>query len=332
MTSLSALPFSTPSLLRQSAELRLQLQNALQESTTGVKSDIGAHLRGDFTRLAGLDQSLTRAKAHDAASAELSLTAEAMQSALKTLGDTASSLASDLMTLSTAATEGQLAMIMSKGAQAFGTAIATLNTRTADRALFGGVVSEAPPLPSPEALLSSLETALAAATSVDDILLGLENWFSSPTGFSSLYMGGAARSELIIGNGERAGLDVTALDPKLLHSLQGLALTALLDRGLAAGDHDTRLSLSRSAADHLLAGAEDLALLAGRVGLVEEKIAHARIRSGAEVSALNLARVEMIESDPYEAAVRLGDLRLRIESFYTITARLSRLSLTEYLR
>jgi flagellar hook-associated protein 3 FlgL len=62
------------------------------------------------------------------------------------------------------------------------------------------------------------------------------------------------------------------------------------------------------------------------------RIADATSRNAAEKTALGIARLALVEADPYETAVRLQDLQTRLDAFYILTSRLSSLSLTEYLR
>ena len=68
-----------------------------------------------------------------------------------------------------------------------------------------------------------------------------------------------------------------------------------------------------------------------RVGTVQAQIAAAQTRNTAEESALSITRAGIISADPYDAATRLEDLQTRIEALYLVTARVSRLSLADYL-
>ena len=56
------------------------------------------------------------------------------------------------------------------------------------------------------------------------------------------------------------------------------------------------------------------------------------IRAAAEATALGLAREALIGADPYEAAAALEAAETQLETLYTLTARISRLSLVNFLR
>ena len=55
------------------------------------------------------------------------------------------------------------------------------------------------------------------------------------------------------------------------------------------------------------------------------------IRNAAEASALQIARNGLVAADPYDTATAIQAVQTQIETLYTLTARLSRLSLTDYL-
>ena len=64
----------------------------------------------------------------------------------------------------------------------------------------------------------------------------------------------------------------------------------------------------------------------------EARVEDAAARLSARGTALEIARNDMSAADPYETATKLQNVQLQLETHYTLTARLSRLSLTEYLR
>ena len=176
--------------------------------------------------------------------------------------------------------------------------------------------------------------AIAASThasSVGDSMI-VTNWFASPAGFEAFYQGGTALNATPIAPGEDADLSTTALDPAIRDTLAAFAMAALLDRGALAGNPAERAALAQKAGQGLLSSEDQRITLAARIGTVEAQTEAARTRNGAEETALGLLRSEVGSVDPYDAATRLETARSQLESLYLVTARVSRLSLTEYLR
>src|SRR5690606_39566305 len=122
-----------------------------------------------------------------------------------------------------------------------------------------------------------------------------------------------------------------ALDPTIKDTLRALATAAMLDRGVLAGQPGAQSQLLKAAGEDLLAGGEGRAQLMARVGTVQAQIAAAQTRNGAEKAALENTRAGIVTADPYDTATMLEDLQARLESLYLVTARVSRLTLADYL-
>lgn len=331
MTSLSTTPFLTAALMRQGTSLRQEIDRTSLEMTTGMAADTGAALRGDFSALAGIDHSLARISAFSAATSEAALLADAGQGALTILSDKADLVAVELVRELGTADGRELSAVIRVGADAFSTAVSAVNTQVSGRSVFGGVDAATAPLPDAETLLAALEPVVAGATTAEAAMAAITGWFQSATGLGAEYRGGPARAAIPVAEGETARFGFTALDPAITSTLAGLATVALLDRGLLAADGAARAELAGLAGESLLSSADDRAELQSEVGVVQARVAAAVSRNAAEKTALGLARLSLVEADPYETAVRLQDLQSRLDAFYTITTRLASLSLTEYL-
>ena len=317
---------------RQVTSTKAEVGRLSIEATTGVARDLGHHLRGDLGALAGLQGDLGRLAAYGVNAATAALQAASMQTALEALDGSAADYATALVTAASSSQPAQLSSVIGEGEQRFSAAIAALNTRVGARSLFAGVAVENAALAAPGAILDRLQTLTAAAQGADELEAIVTAWFADPAGFAAEgYTGGGPQGPVAVAAGEEVALDVTATDPLLHGTLAGLAIAALLDRGSFAGDAGVRADLARRAGETLLEAQTDRAALAARLGSAEATIADAAARNAAETSAHELARAELISVDPYEAATGLQAARDRLETLYSITARLSRLSLLDYL-
>lgn len=318
-------------LRRQNAALKSEMQAASNELTTGKVADVGQALRGDFSPLAAIDASLARLGGYRAATTEAGLMAAAMQTALGNIAGLATGLASGLLTASAATQPAQVDAAGADARQRLAAALSALNTTFADRALFAGTQTDRAPLPDADTLLTAVETATTGAVSGADVEAAVTAWFADPAGFAAIYQGGPARAALPIAAGETAQIDTTATDPGLRSTLAGLVMGALLDRGALAGQPVARADLARRAGSGLIEAASARTMVAARLGSIEASIDTAATRNSAEASALELARQGLVQADPYQAAARLAATETQIQSLYSITARLSRLSLVGYI-
>lgn len=323
----------TAMLRQQTAAVKVEVQRLTDEMTTGTAADLGRRVGGDFGPLAGLDATLSRLIAFETAAESAALQAGAIQTTLGSLDSLAADMGAALLTAAGASQPAQLAATLGTAEDQFAAAVSLLNTRFGDRALFAGQELQGRALADAGTILTALEAAIVGAVGADEIATATAAWFADPTGFlATAYQGGAALEAFGVGPGEMAALDVTAADTGLRGTLEGLALAALLDRGALAGSETGQALLARRAGERLIETQTDRASLAARLGTVEGLIEDARTRTGAERAALEIARIGLIETDPYEASVRLEAAQSRLETIYSITARLARLSLTDFLR
>jgi flagellar hook-associated protein 3 FlgL len=215
----------------------------------------------------------------------------------------------------------------------FAAMVGALNTDFAGRRLLAGAATDGPALAPPADILAALETAIAAETTAADARAAVAAWFAPGGGFDTVgYLGSTAPLAPMRAGGEDVDLGVTAQDPALRDVLAAAALAALAGTTpLGTTDLD-RTDTLRIAAERGLAANDRLTQLRARIGTAESTIERAETRTSSRLAALELARSELTDVDPFAAATRAQEVQTQLEALYTLTARLSRLSLVEYLR
>ena len=320
-------------LRRQNTDLKSDLQRLSTELASGNAVDTGRHVGGDYAPLAGIDASLSRLQGYKSSTSEAALLSGAMQTVLGTVEGMVSTLGPALLAASSGATATLVNAVAGEARQKLGTAVALYNTDFAGRTLFAGVATDGAATIDAEMLLSTLETEIAGAVSAFEIETRVTNWFNAPTGYAAAgYLGAAPMAPLAVAPGETASLGFTAADPGIRDTLKGLAMAALLDRGALAGNAPARADLARRSGENLINSATARADMAARLGTVQAQIEAASVRNGAETTSLQIARNGITAVDPYETASRLEATRQQLETLYTLTARISRLSLVDFLR
>jgi len=318
-------------LTRHGTQMKTDIQRLTNEVTTGVADDTARHLAGDFGPLAGIDGSLARLGGYRSVTAEAGLFTDTMQSALERIDTMAADLGGSLLAGATSSTPTRVSALGTEAVQKLGTALSALNTRLGDRSLFSGIESATSPLPEGAALLDTLQGVVAGARTAEEVETALTTWFGSANGFGAAYRGGAALAPLNVADGESARIDITAEDPAIRDTLKGLAMAALLGRGLLDGQPEARADIVRRSGEALMAAQDARSNLMARLGITQEQIEQAEQRNIAETSALGIARSELLSVDSYEVAAQLQQTQTQLETLYTLTARMSRLSLVNFL-
>lgn len=322
---------------RHNVELQRHLTRLTGELTSGVKADLAEAVAGDFKALAGIDHSLEAFRAYKTATDEAELFTGALQTAFDTIQIMTTDLAPGLANAAATGTPLIVDTAAMDARQKFHSVVAALNTQVADRFLLSGDATDQRPILGSQDVLDALMVASTGQVTGAGIASAVAAWFDAPSGgggYLDMLYGGSATplSPFQIGPGDQAAMDITAASPEIRDLLKGIALSALVAEGALTGDQSGRALLVKTSADALFSANDGMADLRARLGAVEAHIADTATRNAAESSALEIARVKIIAADPYETASALEAVQSQIETLYTLTARLSRLSLADYLR
>lgn len=322
-------------LRRDTVRVKTDLNRLTSELSSGKVASLTAHLKGQFGPLAGVSRSLTLTDANLASNGTATRMASAQQLALGAVQDVAKVAGPDFLDAASAGTDVQRETIARNALGQLEQVLSALNIQIEDKALFAGAALNGPALADAETILTDLESTLASAAGPADAIALVLGWFDAPSGgFETVAYRGAAApmSDITIAPQESVRLDTTASHPALRDTLRGLALGALVDRGLFAGDSAAEREIMKHAGETLMSATDGVIALQAAVGFTEARIETARIRIEAEQTGLKMARAALVEADPYETALRLQEVQIQLETIYSVTARVSSLSLAQVLR
>lgn len=317
----------------QTRHLRNDLQRLTLELSSGQRADPGRATGGDFTVLADIRRGLKLNEAFANTVAETAITLEYRQAALESVALSLDALAPALQSAANNDQGLALSLRLADAPMRFDQVVAAMNTRVGGQSLFAGDAPDQPALRDAAAILDDLKSAVGATSDAATIVQMVEAWFhDAGGGFETTdWLGGTgAAPALLVGEGVLVDGGIDARDPALRRVLSGLALAALAtDFG---GDESERQALAAAAAVRIGDAETGLIALRAELGSAQEQIDEARVRTDATRTGLQIEQGRILDADPYTAATELEDVGRRLESLYVMTARLSRLSLTEYLR
>jgi len=312
---------------QNNTRVKTELNTLVEELTTGEKSDLTSHLGISQVGLNSLDRQLKVLGKYEQVNEQTSQILSTMQTVLEHVDDLRSNAGNTLLTISDSSTPLDLSRGSDAARTSFEATVQSLNTRYGDQSLFGGADVEGTPLATADQMLSELQTAIAGLTTATDVSIAVDAWFDD--------VGGGF--EIIGYQGDSTGvverpLDANQFNEAIKETLKALAKGALANDPSVSLDLAETRNLQQESAVGLLNAAENMADLQARVGFIEGRVEEASVRNSAEQTSYGIARSEMVSADPFETATRLEAVQLQLETQYTLTARLSRLSLTEYLR
>ncbi len=318
---------------KHNAALRDRLGSLTSELSTGRKQDLTRALGSDTARLSEVDRRLSLIGAYRGAAAETEQLLAMTQQLLGRIDNVRGELAGPLVNADLADSPLQREGLARAAREAFADMVGALNARVAGRSAMAGAATDGPALAPAADIIAGIEAAVAGASSTADVEAALEFWFDDPSGgFATMAYLGDTGDPLTRGvdDGVTLTMPARADREEIREVLKAVSMgfAGHAAPALSANDH---VALSRAAGVALVGAAEPLVHLQSQVGATEARVAEARTRLETEASALGISRNGMVNVDPFETATALQELQTQLETHYALTARMSRLSLTEYL-
>ena len=322
-------------LQARGVRLRNDLQRLSHEVTTGRVAEPQRHLKGNLAPLAAVEHRLTRLESAGQSLAQRQTRLDTAQATLGLFIDQADEIAQTLRMPFNAGVMTKAPALADGGARgALHGFIAALNQPVAGQALFSGTQVDRAALPDGDVILAAAEAAIAGLHTAEEIITALTGFFMDDGGgfMTSIYQGGPPAPAGLAPSGAAQPPLPTAGDPHVRQALMALSMAGILAGPSAPEDAGERRALELGAASALGNAKAGMVALAGSIGFAQADALREHTRLSGEKDALILTRESMIGADPYAAATRLEQTRGQLESLYMVTARLSRLSLTEFLR
>ncbi|GEM_PF-2154268 len=317
------------------ARVSKRLRELSQEVVSGTASDITKKIDGGVDLLGDLQRSAALLKTYQQNGTEMSTRGQAMQVALEKLQNGAQKLGHTLAIHMGPTTQTSIFVETRAAENGFRAAIGTLNTQIAGQTLFSGQAFQSPAVKSADKILDDLQALTAGAVSASQVQSILDRYFDDPAGgyMSGAYLGtGRTANPVRISETESASFPQTAADPKIRKALKGMAMAALLGRGVLSGRNAEKSRLLAQAGTILMTANDGLTSMRASIGVQQERIDTVRAENSARASKTQSRISDMISVDGYKAATDFKAAQLQLESLFVTTSRLSKLSLTNYIR
>jgi len=341
--------FSLTSVLRRSLlQLQGDLARSQKELATGRYADLGAALG----MRAGLSYSL--GDAYDTAHAILatnqlvSARLDTTQAALANIFSDAQGLRATLM--SALDDGGDPGAIEAQAGISLSNLISTLNSGDGGSFLFGGVNSDVVPINDyfaepPSANKAALDSAFVAAfgfpqsdpqvanitsAQMEAFLIGpITALFTSPAWNADWSKASDQPLRSQVSMSITIDSSVSANAP----ALQKLAMAYAMvnDLGASRMSSSTYRTLLEKATETIDAGIGQLLKTQAQVGVMQRNVANANRTMTIQSNAMETEMSNLETVDPAEAAARVNSLMTQIETAYTLTAKITQLSLAKYL-
>ncbi|WP_420560719.1 flagellin [Tepidicaulis sp.] len=332
------------------ADTQRELLHLQGEQATGKKRDVAGDLGALTSRDILLREAFSEAEGFITSNKTLASRLEITQASLTGARDNANSFISNIV----AALHGEVAieLIPDAALDLIGNLEGALNTSFGGRSIFAGTAVDQQALQLNDqvnggtgfAPMQVIQDVIAAKPPVTDAAT-LNDLLTGPDGistvFDSTHTNAAYRFNTTFYNGNTQGVTAridaeTTVNAGARADDPGARLIMEAAYALAAIDPASMPSVEyrtvlESALDKVQRGIGLLEQTQAILGLSEQAIERAQTRHDLTLNVATRQINELEGADPYETAVRLSNATTQIEATFSITARLSRLSLMNYL-
>ena len=324
--------------------LQTQLTQAQTELSTGRKADVGLALgarTGDASALHGL---CARLDAFTNGNAVATTRMTATQDALSNILDTATSLQQSVVgALAGTATPEVIATDAQSG---LSSVVSALNTTAAGQNLFAGINTDAQPLADggdkgKQSITDAFTAAFgmspgdAGAVSITPAAMktfldgAFAQQFASPNWQANWSSASDAEITSRISPTQTATTSISANTPALRQVVQVAAMLSQL--GLSSLSADTRQTVLTQASDDLGRTTADVTTLQANLGTTQKTVAASTDQMTQTSTFIDTQIGALEDVDPAEVSTRIASLTSQLESAYTLTGKLSQLSLVHFL-
>ncbi|MCC5991122.1 MAG: hypothetical protein JJT99_01240 [Rhodobacteraceae bacterium] len=323
----------TAQIQRQSVRARQEIAVLQQELATGRAASSKGRSGAEIALISGLE----RARAsHDALMANAAMVGSVLdgqERALAAIIATIEPRMEELGQPEFLRADSALSGAAARSEDALRDVVAILNSAVAGRSIFAGSAHDAPALVEADTLLDALVAQIPPGADRDSVMQVVSDWFAPGGGFDDAgYQGGpAAAAAVPLGEGAGLRLDLTAQHGAFRDLLANLAGAALIRRGVLAGEPAQQRELLAQTGQQLTQTHAGIGQVQTLIGMRQAQLDTATARLAAAKSATDIALSELRGVDPFKTASELQAGIARLEQIYLVTARLSRLSLSEYL-
>lgn len=314
--------------------VKTRLYSLNSELNTGRVSDLSRNLGGQTSVVDGLDRDLQLLDRFEQTNGLLAASLDRQQLTLTSINDMRTNMVGQFLSLTPDSLDTEFDLAASRARGDMSTIVSQLNLRDAGRAVFSGVAVDTNPLVDAETMLTDIVGLIGGATDSATIITTIETWFDAPGGgFDTLgYLGDTGDAQQRqISQTEVIELKARADDPAYRSLLKGVAIAAISDALPFDLANDVQADLMRQSSEELLSASAGLVNVQADIGYNQERVELAQSAQAAKRASLSVAHNNLVLADPYETATKLQEVQRQLEMQFTTTARLSQLSLVNFI-
>lgn len=316
-----------------SARLQSTVIKNSNELANSRVSDVNRNLNGDHSLLIAASRAREMTIGYQSAAKEASNKTDALQRIISSLNESSQKLMGQLLATPLSTESSKLDILSDEANIHLEDSLNLLNTSVGGRSLLSGTYLGNTAIKDIPLLLNSIRTEISGLSDPDMVIQTVTAWFDAPSGYAaSTYNGGPEQNRISISAVDRVWAGPTANDQAFRSILTSFAIASLISDSSLDMNNETRASLAQKAGEKMAAAQGEIISLGAKIGITEKQIQVAQTRNSDALFEYEKIQAQLVGNDPERNIVELQAAQTNLEMLYTITARLSQLSLVKLLR
>lgn len=320
-------------LSRFTAKLNATLNEGVKELGSEEESDVSNHLSGNFSSLAGVEKDLVLNDSYSLVLTSAKSFLDGQSLAFDKARSYSHSTGLGLIDASNSSSETYRESVLAESRSAFESVVAALNSQSSGKFLFSGASTQVTPFAAPNEILTAFSVSVSGATTAGDVLTMAETWFDSGGDYDTVAYFGSTDpiGEFLIGDSESIAPVLRGESDEIRDLLKLHAISSVLSDGAISLIESEKTLLMEMVGEQLIQLDEELVVSAASLGSLESRVEEAQVRNESERFSLSEARTSLIGVDTADTYLKVSEAEGRLQMLYSVTARLSGLSLVSFL-
>ena len=320
-------------LRRQNYTLQTEYSRRITELSTGEVADVSSHLSGDFTAISGIQRSLTLNESYGSVLSSAKTFIDAQLLAFQKARSHTLETGYALVEAAESVDQTRRESVLAESRTNFDFIISSLNSQVAGRSLFSGSDTQTSSYASPKDILLAFSSEVSGLTTADEIVAAADVWFAPGGGYDTqAYTGSLVPLDGFASSQTDVVAPTLSGDHDNLRELVKLhVLSAAMADGSTPLIEAEKSVLFKVVGERMVNLDRNLVVTESQIGGLQKHVDNLLAQNSAEKYSLLTARKDLIGVDTSETVMRLTEVEAQLQSLYVVTAKVSRLSLTEYL-
>lgn len=320
------------SLRSKGSELKSRMEVLSKEISSGKVASVRKHTKGRVEEISIISRRSKNLEGYNLGIARLELLQKTAQISLGQIGGSLQALRDDAVLFQTSSSPSARKTLLEKSELVLERMISALNVSVAGESVFSGTATDRAPLDL-EGLTAAVKAHVLTRPASQSLGDRVDEFFLTAGPYETqAYSGSSAERSFLIDDGRTVGVGVRADGIEIRRAIGAvMGVMIALDDTISIPEAQRKDVVSHSIA-RMSSAMDSVIAVKARLGASQENLELQKTANTAQIESLKMLQSEKLGVDRYAKIAELREAENRLGTVYAMTARMSRLSLLEYIK